>query len=410
MEFLRHKLNNGLEIIAEINPRAYSTAFAFLVNTGSRDENDVESGVSHFLEHMVFKGTPTRSAEAVNRELDEIGSQSNAFTSEEQTVYYLAVLPEYQERAVHLLADIMRPSLRADDFNVEKQVILEEIKKYEDEPPFGAFEKSKEVHFGDHPLARSVLGTSKSVSDMTPEQMREYFERRYTPANMVLAATGDVDFDLLVADAERICGKWASVAAGRKTPRAAACQQTELVTRENAYQEYVIQMANGPAAEDDDRFAARILATALGDDSGSRFFWDLIDSGLAEYASMSNYEYQGTGVFLTYLCCEPDQVQRNLQLIRDAEQRVQDHGITSKELEIARNKICSHVVLQSERPINRLFSVGNHWIQRREYRTVRQIVDAYSEISLDNVQAVLQKYPLTECTTVGVGPLDQLES
>ena len=147
MKFRHHTLPNGLEIIAECNPAAYSAAMAFFVQTGSRDETDDLSGVSHFLEHMAFKGTPTRSAADVNRELDEMGAHSNAFTSEEQTVYYITVLPEYQDRALDLLSDIMRPSLRPDDFDTEKQVILEEIAKYEDQPPFGAHEKSMALHF-----------------------------------------------------------------------------------------------------------------------------------------------------------------------------------------------------------------------------------------------------------------------
>src|SRR5512141_930133 len=127
MELLKHTLPNGLEIVAECNGAAYSTALGFFVNTGARDENDAIAGVSHFLEHMVFKGTPTRSADDVNREFDEMGAHYNAFTNEENTVFYATVLPEHQDHAVGLLADILRPSLRQDDFNTEKQVILEEI-------------------------------------------------------------------------------------------------------------------------------------------------------------------------------------------------------------------------------------------------------------------------------------------
>ncbi|MCA9211791.1 MAG: insulinase family protein, partial [Planctomycetales bacterium] len=139
MTFREQRLDNGLEIIAECNDNAYSTAIGFFVNAGSRDENAENSGVSHFLEHMTFKGTPKRSAADVNRELDEIGSHSNAYTSEEHTVYYATVLPEYQSNAVDLLADIMRPSLRQEDFDTEKKVIIEEILRSEDQPPYGAF-------------------------------------------------------------------------------------------------------------------------------------------------------------------------------------------------------------------------------------------------------------------------------
>ena len=163
MEFREARLSNGLEIIAECNDRAYSAALAFFVKAGSRDESPEVSGVSHFLEHMTFKGTPRRSAADVNRELDEIGSHSNACTSEEQTVYYAAFLPEYQPQAIDILSDIMRPSLRQDDFDTEKQVIIEEILKYEDQPPFGAHEKCMAAYFGSHPLGNSILGTAESV-------------------------------------------------------------------------------------------------------------------------------------------------------------------------------------------------------------------------------------------------------
>ncbi len=128
MEFLTHTLPNGLEIVAECNGEAHSTALGFFVKTGARDENDATAGVSHFLEHMAFKGTPSRSADDVNREFDEMGAHYNAFTNEETTGFYAAVLPEHQGRAVDLLADILRPSLRTEYFNVEKQVILEEIR------------------------------------------------------------------------------------------------------------------------------------------------------------------------------------------------------------------------------------------------------------------------------------------
>ena len=215
MEFLRHTLPNGLEIVAERNAAAYSTAVGFFVRTGARDESDAVAGVSHFLEHMMFKGTPSRSADDVNREFDEMGAHYNAFTNEENTVYYAAVLPEHQDRAVELLADILRPSLREDDFNTEKQVILEEIQMYEDQPPFGADDKCRAMHYGPHPLGRSVLGTAESVGQLPVAAMREYFRRRYSPENIVLAGAGRIDFDALTALAGRLCGGWQRTAAGR---------------------------------------------------------------------------------------------------------------------------------------------------------------------------------------------------
>ncbi len=243
MEFRSHTLDNGLQIVAECNPQAYSTALGFFVNTGARDEKPSIAGVSHFLEHMVFKGTPNRTAAEVNLELDEIGSHSNAFTSEEHTVYYAAVVPEYQSRVVELLADILRPSLRNDDFETEKMVIIEEIRKYDDQPPFGAHEKCMEAYFGDHPLGNNVLGTEESVSALTSEQMRGYFQQRYSPENITLAASGNVHFDQLIHDAKERCGSWERFTTQREmqlpTPQAA----THVIHRENVTQQYVVQIS-----------------------------------------------------------------------------------------------------------------------------------------------------------------------
>src|SRR5687768_14603279 len=171
MQFRQQTLANGLEVVAECNPQAYSASYAFFVRTGSRDENDANSGVSHFLEHMVFKGTPTRTSTDVNRELDELSSNINAYTSEESTVYYATTLPEDQKPIVGLLSDIMRPSLRQEDFDTEKKVILEEIAKYDDQPPYGAHEKCMAAFFGPHPLANSILGTVESVGALARDQM-----------------------------------------------------------------------------------------------------------------------------------------------------------------------------------------------------------------------------------------------
>lgn len=404
MEFRSHTLANGLEIVAEVSPKAYSAALGFFVNTGARDETDEISGVSHFLEHMVFKGTPTRSADEVNLELDELGSQSNAFTSEEHTVYYARVLPELQERTLDLLSDIMRPSLRDDDFDMEKQVILEEIAKYEDQPPFGAFEKCMAAHFGDHPVGRSVLGTASSVGALTSARMRQYFEHRYSPGNIALVASGNVDFDKLVADGDARCGTWQPFDVSRDTRRAGEHSSIEKLGKESATQQYVVQITNGPAAEDQHRHAARLLATILGDDSGSRLFWELIDTGRAEFASLHPYEFQGTGILMTYLACMPEDTDECLERIKNIYATAHEGGVTEDELLRAKSKTCSELVRQNESPACRLFSVGTNWLQRRDYMTVRESVDAYQAVSAEDIANVLDRHPLTLSTTVAIGP------
>jgi predicted Zn-dependent peptidase len=405
LKFREHTLDNGLQIVAECNGASHATALGWFVSAGSRDEHDAVSGVSHFLEHMVFKGTPTRSAADVNREMDEMGSEANARTSEEQTIYHATVLPEFQDRTVELLCDLMRPALREADFETEKKVILEEIMMYEDEPPFRLHDKCMEVHFGAHPLARSVLGTLESVGALSVEQMRGYFRQRYSPRNMLLAASGKLDFERLVAVAEQFCGAWEPFDTPRDTPRGEPASRFVVLEKESATQQYTCQIANGPAAEDDDRFASRLLSVIIGDDGGSRMYWELVEPGLAEYAALGAYELQGTGLLMTFHSAAPEQTAENLKRIRDLQLAVERDGVSDDELERAKSKICSHIVLQSERTTSRLFAVGMNWLQRREYRTTRELVAQYQAVSKSDVAAVVKKYPLSVNTTVTIGPL-----
>ncbi len=405
MEFLKHVLHNGLEIVAECNADAHSSALGFFVQTGARDETAEEAGVSHFLEHMVFKGTAKRTPEDVNREFDEMGASYNAFTSEDNTVYYAAILPEYQGRSLELLGDILRPALRETDFDTEKQVIIEEIRMYDDQPPFGADDKCRAAHFASHPLGHSVLGTTASVGALRVEQMRDYFARRYSPQNVVLAAAGRIDFDRLVADAERVCGAWVRQETQRNLAPAPPGSGFQAIHKAQATQQYAVQLAHGPAAHDADRYAAKVLATILGDDSGSRLYWELVDPGLAENASLGHYDYFGTGVYLTYLCSPPEQATENLARVLAVYRRAEQDGVTAGELIQAKNKINSRVVLGGERPRGRLFTLGANWSQRREFRTVKDDLDAVDAISLDDVAQVLAKFPLSRSTTVTIGPL-----
>lgn len=408
IEFRRAQLDNGLQVIAECNDEAHSMAMGFFVRTGARDERPEINGVSHFLEHMAFKGTAHRTAEDVNREFDEIGSHPNAYTSDEQTVYYAAMLPEYQERGLELLADLLRPALRREDFDTEKQVIIEEIRMYDDQPPFGADDKCKAAYFGAHPLAYSVLGTVETVGGLTPEQMRAYFEQRYAPQNIVLVASGRVDFDRLLRDATARCGDWQAGRTERVTGPASPHSGLKLERRDKATQQYFVGYSPGPPVRDPRRYAAKLLATVLGDDSGSRLYWELVDPGRAEQAVLYHAAYEDTGAFVTYLSCMPELAGENLQRLYDVYRQAEHFGITAEELEQAKSKFASHLVLSSERPMRRLFAVGTKWLQQGEYRPVAEEVAAIRGVTTDEVAEVLREFPPSRWMIYGAGPLDQV--
>src|SRR5262245_8464249 len=168
---------------------------------------------------MVFKGTPRRTALDVNRDFDQIGANYNAFTSEENTVFYAAILPEYLSQAVDILADILRPSLRTEDFDMEKNVIIEEIGMYEDQPMLSAYDRAKRLYFDRHPLGNSILGAVESIRALTRDQMHEYFERRYVAPNITVAAAGNFSWPNLVALVKQRCGAWSAGPVGRKLVR-----------------------------------------------------------------------------------------------------------------------------------------------------------------------------------------------
>lgn len=410
MTFHKQVLSNGLTIVGEISPSARSVAVGFFVKTGSRDESPQESGVSHFLEHMVFKGTPNRTALDVNFDFDKIGASYNAFTSEENTVFYAAILPEYLPQAIDILADILRPSLRGDDFEMEKKVIIEEIGMYDDQPMWCAYDNAKKAFFAEHPLGNSVLGTVQSITDLTRDQMQAYYDRRYVAPNITVALAGHFDWDAAVKWIESKCGAWPASAAPRTniTPVAPRrCQQ--VMTREKLNQEQVFLLAPAPAANSPERYAADTLAMILGDDSGSRFYWALVDPGLAESADMSFHDYEGTGSYFTSFSCEPENTAENLAILQELLREVQNEGVSEEELAVAKSKILSRVVRGSERPMGRMQSLGMGWTYLQTYRSVDEELANFDAVTLKDLRNILDHFPFDQLTVLALGPLAKLD-
>lgn len=408
MNFHHAELPNGLTIVAELNPDAQSVAAGYFVKTGARDETSGVSGVSHFLEHMAFKGDERHSAEDVNRIFDELGARYNASTSEEITTYYAAVLPEYLPKTVEMLSGLIRPSLRTEDFDVEKNVILEEIGMYDDQPSFLAYDKAMASHFAGHPLGQSILGSVESITALTSDQMRAYHGERYSAGNIIFAIAGNAEWDDVLTLAGQYAGAWPAGKLSRNTPEGRPAGGTQLVTRESNVQEHVMALAPAPPAQSPHRFAAELLSVIVGDDSGSRLFWELVDPGHAETCELGFNEYDGAGTWLTYLSCHPDEAAANLGRVRAIYDAVDEGGVTAAELETAKNKVLSRIVLRSERPMGRLSSLGGNWLYRREYRTVEDDLQAVRNVTVGDIQALLAAYPLGLTTVVGIGPLDKL--
>ena len=410
MSFHKHVLANGLTIIGEISPSARSVAVGFFVKTGSRDEASDESGVTHFLEHMIFKGTPNRTALEVNYDFDKIGASYNAFTSEENTVFYAAILPEYLPQAVDILADILRPSLRGDDFNMEKKVIIEELGMYDDQPMWCAYDNAKKAFFHEHPLGNSILGTAQSITALTREQMQSYFDRRYVAPNITVAVAGNFAWDDAVKLIETRCAQWPGTPAPRVNIKPVPPRKhQQVMTKDKLNQEQVFLLSPGPAADSPERYAADTLAMIIGDDSGSRLYWALVDPGLADAADMGFHDYEGTGGYFTSFSCEPGNTEDNLAIINEILREVQLEGVSDEELSVAKSKILSRVVRGSERPMGRMQALGMGWTYLRTYRSVDEELAKFDAVSLKDIRNVLDRYPFDQLTVLALGPLAKLD-
>ncbi len=420
-----HQLPNGLTLIGEHSASARSVAAGFFARTGARDETPEISGVSHFLEHMMFKGTPRRSPEAVNREFDEMGARYNAYTSEEQTVYYGNVLPQFQHRLLDLLCDMMRPALRDEDFDMEKKVILEEIAMYQDRPQFSVFDRAREEYFGRHPLGKSVLGSSQSISELKREQMHEYFERRYAANNLTLVMTGNYDWEQAKAQAEAACSNWNTSEAPRvlepyegsakvvvERPKAGKAapigEQDGEVEVDKFNRAHMALMAPGFAAQDADRYAASIACEAIGAGDASRLYWALVHTGRAEAAQIGHEAGDGAGTYYGYMLADPERAQEALDEFRRVVNQACREGLREEEVERAKRRMASGAVLRDETPMGRLRPVGMNWMYRREQVAPQDSLQRLLSVTPEQVNQVLALMPFERATVVALGPLDEL--
>ena len=397
-------LDNGLTIIGEHHPHAQSFAAGYFVTTGARDEEAEVAGVSHFLEHMLFKGTERRSAEAINRKFDELGANYNAFTSDERTVYYGAVLPERGAELLDLLTDMMRPALYETDFALEKQVILEEIAMYDDRPSFKVFEAGNRRYYGEHPLGNPVLGSPESIGALTRAMMLDYHQRRYAADNLILAVAGRFGWDEVVAQIEAATASWQPQGAARHSLPLAGAHGLEVLRRPTVKRLYLAAYAPGVSVKDPRRYAAAILASCVGDDDGSRLYWALVDPGLAESASLSHDAADDLGTFVGYLSTAPEQAQEALKRFRQVLVEVQEEGLNEAEWRRAQRKLATGLTIRAETPFGRLMSFGAHYQATGEYLSLQQMVDQMLGTPLEAAQALLEERPFDRLFITALGP------
>ncbi len=406
-QFQQAVLDNGLTIIAEVDPTAHSAAAGFFVKTGARDERTPVMGVSHFLEHMMFKGTARRSTEQINQAFDKIGAKNNAYTSSEMTCFHATVLPDRllgTDGALDVLADMMRPALRESDFDTEKKVILEEIAMYQDNPFWVLYERTMEVHCGAparpgqdiqgmHAMGHRVLGTNGSISALSAEQMREYFEKRYSPDNTVLSLAGKIDFDAVVEQVSRACGHWKRTDAGRDPSLPAAADRTLEIKDPKVNRGYALLLSRAPGAADDRRYAAGMLAHVLGGSDNSRLHWALIETGLAEEAESAFDAHDGIGDFMVFVVADPESLDEVWKVVEREIEGLRSN-LNEDDLERIRCKTVTAATLAGERPGGRMQRIGRQWLSLGRYTTLDQELSRLNAVTVSEVRDLFEQFPM----------------
>jgi len=394
VSFQTATLPNGLRLVAETDPEAHTSACGFFVRTGARDEESALMGVSHFLEHMMFKGTESLSADDVNRRFDQMGANYNAFTTHELTAFHAHVLPEYFGQGLELLAHILRPALRQEDFDSEKNVILEEIAMYEDVPFWRLYDRVMERYYMTHPLAHQVLGTKASVGSLTRDQMRTYFESRYSADNTILSITGNVDFARAVDEASRLCGGWQTTRPVRQHRPRPEVADDFMLDDEKANQHYFLSVAPAPSSQDRMRYAAEMLAHLVGDSEGSLLYWALIDTGLAESAQVGYDARDGLGEYYAFAACTTENAGRVESILRDI-LHTGLQRVTPDDLARVRSKIATAVTLAGERPAGRMRRLGRHFCYHADYLTLEDELARIEAVRMEDLHALVSLYPLS---------------
>jgi predicted Zn-dependent peptidase len=406
--FFLHRLDNGLQILAQHMPDLESVSVCFFTRTGARDEHDPSLfGVSHFLEHMVFKGTARRSAEQITLDFNAIGTEFNAFTSTEQTVYYARVLGEYLPNAVALLSDLMRPRLDAHDFDLERNVILEEIARSEDVPMSQAYRKLMQTYFAEHQLGHDVLGTRESIAALRVEQMRAYHERRYPANNLLLAVAGNFEWDRLLALAEEHTASWGSGEMGRTAEPFLPTAGASVVVKPQLKQQLLLLASPSVGLEDPDIYAAELAAMVLGDGTGSRLFWNIYQKGLAETAAASLSAFDHTGMLVTLISTTPEHAPAVLELAQAELKGLEEDGVREDELRRAKDKLISRTVLDGDSAYSRMQALAYTWVAEGRVRSIEDEMAVIEAVTVEDVRRTLARYSLTERQVItAYGPLE----
>lgn len=404
-------LPNGLRVITESMPSLRSVAMGCWIDTGTRDENDNEAGVSHFLEHLLFKGSEKLSAREVNETLDAIGAESNAFTSKEATCYWTRLLDQDLEIGLDVLAEIIqRPAFRVNEIDSERQVVVEEINMNEDDPGDVVFENFSVGVFAGHALEEPVLGTRESIRAMSRDDIHGYWKRRYGAGSMVIAAAGSVDHDAVVDMVAQRFGDWSGESVDHDMSPAQVVPKVNLTRRETE-QAHLIIGGPGLHRSDERRWAFEVLNQVMGSGMSSRLFQEVREErGLAYAVYGFKLAYSDNGAWGVHVGTTPHQTDTALTVIREELAKVVEEGITPEELERAKGSMRGGLALALEDANSRMVRLGRDELAGMPHLSVDERLEKLDGVDLDMVKAVAGEVYGAPIRVLGaVGPFEENE-
>ena len=390
--FQKTTLSNGLRVITETIPSVRSISVGVWVFTGSRDESEELAGISHFIEHMVFKGTKKRRMHQIANRLESVGGYLNAFTSKEYTCYFARALDEHLERAIDVVCDlVLQPTIPEKELVREKDVVLEEIKMYEDVPEDLIFDRFESVIYKDHDLGRPVIGYPETVKAFSRQNLLDYMDAQYTPDRTVLAVAGHVDHDKVVRFAEKAFAMSARQPAGTRPEKANGYHPQDFNEERVIQQAHLVFGTRGYSIHDDNRIALTVLNTILGGGMSSRLNQNIREKygycyNIYSFVNM----HSDTGDFGIYMGTDPSKINHSQKLIQRELDKLMQENVSSRKLDQAINQVKGSLMLGLESMSNRMMRIARQELFFERYYTLDEVIETVEEVTADDVREVAQ--------------------
>jgi len=398
-------LPNGLRVIAERISHFRSVSLGLWIGAGSMYEVEADNGLSHFVEHMLFKGTQTRCAREIAQEMDAIGGQLNAFTAKECTCYYAKVMDEHFEKAMDLLSDLLlHAKLDPAEFDKERGVILEEIAMVEDTPEDLVHDMLSAAHFKGQALAMPILGTARQIREVTPDMLAAFHRTHYRPDNTVLSVAGNYELEQLRALAEKYLGGWPSVEPPAP-PRLTDGYEPGMLRRDKEIEQMHICLGYpGIPQGSPDIYALSILNNLFGGGMSSRLFQRIREElGIAYSVYSYPTLYPGGGMFTIYAGTSPDNASKALEQIGGELARLLEAGVTDGEFAQAREQLKGGYILGLESASSRMSSIGRSKLLLNRALSENEILDRIGAVAREDVERVARQILAQPCSIALVG-------